>query len=192
MENIYKTLGVGSHAVRAVPNIHNVSKNVLSIEVTTPGAKYRPNILHFAYLLVDGSVGLYRVNKPIADIFGQMLRGELIASASGRIRNKADEDSDEEYIGKGPLNPFDIRTGYKIAFDIQLVKLGEHSLNKLHNFTLLDDEAMWSPGDDKDNIMKLYDGLPTLEDALENFKEQNPDLLYGTDATKNYYESIAV
>jgi len=196
--------------IRFVPNYDLVNNKVsnpsMTLNMTTRGKKGIKN-LTFSKVYVDGKISTFKYGKStkqkIQDFLGgcyvnsdglylcEYSSGEKLTyymnKVDGHIRLRLDGYSDrrEDYTVKkditrlDPINLFDLGGKYELRYD---VLTEDNGLIHNINYRLVETKPLYEEGMDKNEIFKLYDGVPTIEESMSEYEKNNPDMLYGEDA----------
>lgn len=82
------------------------------------------------------------------------------------------------------FNPYDLASKFYLQFDIDWVMNGKFL--KYNNFRLIEKDALWSEGEDKNTILNMYKGVDTIEECISKYKKETnekfPKTLFGEDA----------
>lgn len=197
MEKNYKVFELGDYSIRFMPNINNHTNNIVELSFASTILK-DPNIQNaiFTYVLIDGKIEIYRINKKMRQFFSGFLKGKTITNSEGLILYDTDEylgDSIENYIidkednillnvddpnaktdiiKNDPINLFDIKSPYIIDFKVHNIELGGHDYKKYYDFRLVKKEPLFKEGDLQQSITDLYNNVYGLEAILEDMKEE--------------------
>ena len=82
--------------------------------------------------------------------------------------------------------PFDFASKFYFQFEIDWVMDGKFL--KYDNFKLIEKDAIWTEGEDKDVILNMYKDVTTIDETVEQYKKETeinyPKTLFGEDALK--------
>jgi hypothetical protein len=202
MEKNYKVFGLGDHSVRFMPNVNDISNHILEVAFTstiTEGASIQNAI--FSYLLIDGKIDIYRINRNMKDIVYGLLRGTAITNSEGLIISSTAEyfrepitnyiiDSNNnicfnnevhnregleirtDIVTNDPINILASTSPYVIDFKVCDVELGDHIYKKYYDFRLVEKSPLYKEGDSKESITDFYNGVYDLGLIIDDFKEE--------------------
>ena len=202
MEKNYKVFGLGDHSARFMPNVKDMNNSVLEVAFTSTiieGASIQNAI--FSYLLIDGKIDIYRINRNMKEIVRGLLRGTTIINTEGliisstgeylgepitnyiidsnnniclnnEVHNREGLDIRTDIITNDPINILSVTSPYVIDFKVCDVELGDHIYKKYYDFRLVEKSPLYKEGDSKESIMDLYNGVYDLELIIDDFKEE--------------------
>ena len=82
------------------------------------------------------------------------------------------------------FNPYDLASKFYLQFDIDWVMDGRFI--KYNNFRLIEKDALWTEGDDKEKIKSMFKGVETIEECITKYKKETnkkfSKTLFGEDA----------
>ena len=86
MEKNYKVFELGDYSIRFMPNINNHTNSIVELSFVSTILKdpHIQNVI-FSYLLIDGKIGIYRINRKMKEFISGFLKGETITNSEGLI-----------------------------------------------------------------------------------------------------------
>ena len=107
------------------------------------------------------------------DILGYLATPDLnrIVPVSDECEEAGDDEKDmvwfNDQVLYEPRNPYDMKSGLVLNFTVDTVMVGNLEMFKLDDLRWAFIEPLYKEGDDKDAIIKLYDGVMTLVEACD-------------------------
>jgi len=200
-----------SYEFYLMPNLHNLQNPCEEIKYTLKDDPRQLAVKYFMYVLNDDKIEILVAGRKIVDYIRIHLQGhytnenrdfvskekvsEYLINEEGEyvfVNYDVSEEDIEHYLEEGftlhndveyidPVNPFDINKGLKLKFETS----DENGFLKISNLKFIESAPIYKEGDDKDQILKLYDGVAKIEDFIEDHKKEMTsrfDFIFGDEA----------